>query len=223
MRRAQTYALNQAWRIAELSTVRRIPDRVSQQRGIKDEGLRETVAAEDCCLIAHNIIDFSVGAVAIKKRCAAADEVAREVRCREHLRDLRLQQLDHRRCRGINAIGTDNVQYAVAGDLLFSLARCVASRRIKNFWISRQISKVPRRHCSRGQCSGLRPSQLPLRRALVIDEEEQLIFLDGSAEGAAKLVLVVPVLVRELDGIRLEVVARRKILVKVEFMGAAVK
>jgi len=67
------------------------PDRSSQKRGIKSEGLRKTVAAEDHCLVADDIVDFSVGIIAVKQRGAAAYEVVRIQRRRELLRDFRLQ------------------------------------------------------------------------------------------------------------------------------------
>src|SRR5207253_3984309 len=99
----------------------------------------------------------------------------------------------------------------------------VAGGGVVNSRIPGQIAEVALHHLRGRQSACIRPSQLPLRGALVIDKEEQLIFLDGSAEGAAKLVLVVPVLVREPGGVRLEVVARCKILVEMELVGAAVK
>src|SRR5581483_2742769 len=159
----------------------------------------------------------------IEERRAAADEIVCERRRSELLCDCRLQEFGHRRSSRIDAIWTDHVQNTIAGDLLFPSAGCVAGGWVVNNRVSGKIAEITCCHCTRGQRPGIRPSQLPLSGALVIDEKEQLISLDGPAERAAKLVLIVSVLFWEPGEVRLEVVTSGKVLVEMEFMGAAVE
>ena len=106
---------------------------------------------------------------------------------------------------------------------MFVRSMHVASCRIVDNWVSRQIAEVTGGHgrCWKRACIGSR--KLPLRCAFVIDEKEHLVFHNRATERAAPLVLIISVLLREQNGIGLEIIACREALVGMEYDTAAVE
>src|ERR671931_143654 len=92
MCRAQTDALNQARRGAELTAVGRIPACVTKERWIEYQRAGEAVTPKNRALRGGNVVDFEVGVVAVEQRRPTPHEVVQAVTAGKNLLQFRLQQ-----------------------------------------------------------------------------------------------------------------------------------
>src|SRR3984957_10318457 len=106
---ANADGLNQARRVAQLSAVGCIAYGGSQQRWVKDQGLREAVAPEQSGCLAPDIGDLTVGVIAVHQSCPAARPVVGSVGGWEFLSDQGREKLLNGLSARINGVGQATV------------------------------------------------------------------------------------------------------------------